>query len=71
MLCVDSNNSEPIPKNHKLDVTPVTRQMLGVFSQIPGNLFKINRYSVGELPMRIDRDVISRFFLSYWQVLTK
>lgn len=36
MLCMDSDSSEPIPRNHTLDVTPVTRQMLGVFSQCSG-----------------------------------
>ena len=36
MLCLESDNSEPIPKNHRLDVTPVTRQTLGVFSQVSG-----------------------------------
>lgn len=40
MLCVDNDNSELIPKNHRLDVTPVTRQTLGVFSQVSGNSFE-------------------------------
>lgn len=39
MLCMDTDNSqESIPRNHRLDVTPVTKQMLGVFSQCAGNL---------------------------------
>ncbi|XP_065223288.1 general transcription factor IIF subunit 2 [Planococcus citri] len=35
MLCMDNDNQEAIPRNHKLDVTPVNRQTLGVFSQGP------------------------------------
>ncbi|KAK7576154.1 hypothetical protein V9T40_012440 [Parthenolecanium corni] len=37
MLCMDTDNQESIPRNHKLDVTPVTRQVLGVFSQTAGS----------------------------------
>lgn len=39
MLCMDTDNQESIPRNHKLDVTPVTRQVLGVFSQTSGRFF--------------------------------
>lgn len=38
MLCMDTDNQEPIPRNHRLDVTPVNRQTLGVFSQGPSKL---------------------------------
>ena len=38
MLCMDNDNQEPIPRIHRLDITPVNRQTLGVFSQGPGKL---------------------------------
>lgn len=42
MLCMDKDG-ETIPKNHRLDVTPVFRQTLGVFSQTAGN-YDYTRY---------------------------
>ncbi|XKL61066.1 hypothetical protein PGB90_008123 [Kerria lacca] len=46
MLCMDNDNQESIPRNHRLDVTPVTRQILGVFSQT-SNAYK-NEESISE-----------------------
>lgn len=46
MLCVDTDNQEAVPRNYRLDVTPVTSQMLGVFSQGSGkmNFSKVNSH---------------------------
>lgn len=36
LLCLRESPNDPIPKEHRLDVSTVTRQTLGVFSHLAG-----------------------------------
>jgi transcription initiation factor TFIIF subunit beta len=46
VLALKEPGEGEIPKQHRLDVTTVTRQTLGVFSHVPGKLNKIFKVNI-------------------------
>lgn len=46
VLALKESGEGEIPKQHRLDVTTVTRQMLGVFSHVAGKFDKISKFNI-------------------------
>lgn len=46
VLALKESGEGEIPKQHRLDVTTVTRQMLGVFSHVPRKFNGISKFNI-------------------------